>query len=101
MAEQFDRMEAVDGGLGPTLGKLLVEDRNAAAIKVFQKELAKGHKRIAVFYGAAHMPDFERRLKDEFGMLPQKARWLTAWDLTREAPAKKDPLSDLLRGLLK
>ncbi len=47
-------------GLGPTINTILIGDRNAAAIKVFQKELAKGRKKIGIFYGAAHMPDFEQ-----------------------------------------
>ena len=50
-------------------------------MKVFQQELVKGHKRIGIFYGAAHMPDFERRLTEEFGMRLQSEKWLTAWDL--------------------
>jgi hypothetical protein len=100
MARAFAAPETLEGGLGPTLGRLLVEDRNAAAIKELQKQLAAGKKKIAIFYGAAHMPDFERRLADEFEMKPVETRWVTAWDLQpgNMGPAA-DPL-DLFRKLL-
>lgn len=99
MAESFVGEEA--GGLGPTLERMLVKDRNGAAMKVFQKELAKGRKRIAIFYGAAHMPDFERRLMVDFGLKPAKTQWLTAWRMTggNMNGGAKDPLIDLLRLL--
>jgi hypothetical protein len=50
-------------------------------MKVFQKELAKGKKKIAIFYGAGHMPDFEKRLRLDFGMEKKSVQWLEAWDL--------------------
>jgi hypothetical protein len=67
--------------LGNTLHRILVVDRNKAALRVFQTELAKGKKRIAIFYGAAHMEDFEQRLTSQFGLKRQRDEWLTAWDL--------------------
>lgn len=80
MAEQFVVSDGM-GGLGPTLNRLLIEDRNKAAAKVFQKELAGGRKKIAIFYGAAHMPDFEKRLVEDFGLKRSGTEWVTAWDL--------------------
>jgi len=79
-AENFDD-ENVAAGLGSTMNTLLIKDRNAAALKVFQQELVKGKKRIAIFYGAAHMPDFEERLMKEYGLKPKASHWLTAWDM--------------------
>ncbi|HEV3262223.1 MAG TPA: hypothetical protein VG013_35550 [Gemmataceae bacterium] len=92
MAQQF---EAVAGGtgLGKTLDTILVRDRNKAAMKVFQKQLARGKKKVAIFYGAAHMPDFEKRLREDFGLKPKSRQWLTAWDLQ----AKEHGLEDLLK----
>jgi hypothetical protein len=81
MARQLVATATGDAGLGPTLNTLIVKDRNAAAVAVLHKELAKGRKKIAIFYGAAHMPDFEQRLRDELGLEPQETRWQSAWDL--------------------
>jgi hypothetical protein len=81
MAQQFEDLEGPGGGLGQTLSTLLITDRNAAAVKVLQQELAKGKKKIGIFYGAAHMPDFEKRLLADFGLKRKEEVWLTAWDL--------------------
>jgi hypothetical protein len=80
LAEQLQNLEGT-GGLGTTLNNILIADRNEAALKVFQKELAKGKKKIAIFYGAGHMPDFEKRLRLEFGLERKSIQWLEAWDL--------------------
>ena len=101
MAESFDANEQLDGCLGPTLQRMLVDDRNAAAMKVFQKELTKGHKKIAIFYGAAHMPDFEKRLKEDFEMKPAKTQWLTAWRISDSNMGEGPPQEDPLQGLFK
>jgi hypothetical protein len=100
MARAFANPETLDGGLGPTLGRMLVDDRNAAAMKEFQKQLVAGKKKIAIFYGAAHMPDFEERLREDFGMRPVETRWVSAWDLKPGNMGKTaDPL-DLFKKLL-
>lgn len=81
LAEQLVKVDSPTGGLGPTLNNILISDRNEAAMKVFQKELAKGKKKIAIFYGAGHMPDFEKRLRLDFGLEKKSVQWLEAWDL--------------------
>jgi hypothetical protein len=80
MAEQFEAA-GDDVGLGPTIGTILITDRNKAALKVLQKEIAKGKKKIGIFYGAAHMPDFEKRLREDFDLKRDKEEWVTAWDM--------------------
>jgi len=85
MATQFDT-EDPETGLGATINTILIADRNKAALKVFQKELVKGRKRIGIFYGAAHMPDFEKRLRLEYGLKQKSHLWVTAWDLDSKQP---------------
>jgi hypothetical protein len=97
MAQQFEELESPEGGFGNTINTILVADRNKAALKVFQTELAKGKKKIGIFYGAAHMPDFEKRLQEEFGLKRVSEQWLTAWNLK----PKKNAVNDLLQRLLK
>ncbi|MGE3805319.1 MAG: hypothetical protein AB7K24_11660 [Gemmataceae bacterium] len=94
LAEQL--ADSAGSGLGETIEKILVADRNKACLKVFQKEMAKGKKKIAIFYGAAHMPDFDKRLRADYGLKVKSEEWLTAWDLTRERD-----LGDLINKLLK
>jgi hypothetical protein len=80
MAQQFEEAGG-DAGLGRTINRLLVEDRNKACIKVLQQQLTAGKKKIAIFYGAAHMPDFDKRLKEDFGMMRISSDWINAWSL--------------------
>ncbi len=81
MAEQFTDMDVLTAAFGGEDGSTLITDRNAAAIDVLRDQIARGHKRIAIFYGAAHMDDFDRRLQEDFGLQPGETIWLEAWDL--------------------
>ncbi len=97
MAEQLAAMDDPAAGLGQTLNTILIDDRNAAAMQVFQQELAAGKKRIAIFYGAGHMADFEERLVRDFGLRREKMTWDTAWDMSEGSG--EDPLLQLLKML--
>ena len=99
MATQFADSGMMEMGLGATLNQLLVTDRNAAAIKVMRQEIARGKKKIAIFYGAAHMPDFEQQLVDGFALTKTKQIWVDAWDLTKAG--KKPQVSSTTKMLFK
>jgi hypothetical protein len=81
LAEEFtggeDTLAALDGPTGSTL----ISGRNQIALKALRRELAAGKVKIAIFYGAAHIPDLQNRLRTEFGLKPVAARWLVAWNL--------------------
>ena len=58
---------------------VILSDRNTAAIKVLEKTLKDpAKKQIAVFYGAAHMPDLEKRLKT-LGFTHRQLAAVVAW----------------------
>jgi len=77
-----------------TLAPYLIDARNRAATEVLKEELHNGKKRIAIFYGAAHLPDLEQRLIRDFNMARTKTKWIPAWDLSRVL-WKKDPLETI------
>jgi hypothetical protein len=81
LAEQFENSEGSFAALEGPQGSTLIAGRNKVALDVLRKELDAGKKKIAIFYGAAHMPDMEARLRDEFGMTLVSTRWLAAWNL--------------------
>lgn len=87
LAEQFDdldgQMELFDGPDGSTI----ITERNKKAFEVLARELKTGKKRLAVFYGAGHLPDMERRLLAD-GYRRDTERWITAWSLGLEAPKR-------------
>lgn len=70
------QIQALEGPQGSTL----IAGRNERVLEVLQREIAKGHRKIAIFYGAGHMPHFHDRLT-EIGLQVAKTRWLNAWDL--------------------
>ncbi len=98
MAEQFGAMGSTDMALGATINQAIVRDRNAAAMRVLQKQVAQGHRKIGIFYGAAHMPDFETRLTRDFGLRRKSTQWQTAWDLTIETKTES-PLEMMFKLL--
>ncbi len=81
LAEQFSDMEILTSAFGGEDGSSLITDRNAAASSVLRQQLQKGSKSIAIFYGAAHMHDFDQRLRKDFNLEPTEAVWLEAWNL--------------------
>ncbi len=81
LAEQFEDSEGSLMALEGPAGSTLISGRNQVALEVLRKEIAAGKAKIAIFYGAAHMPDFQTRLRAEFGLVPVSTRWLVAWNL--------------------
>lgn len=86
-------------------GTVLVSERNKVVIAKLKETLVKrsGQKgKIAIFYGAGHMPDLENRLIAE-GFKKKKLVWLDAWNLAEKPvdptapPATTNMLSQLLR----
>jgi hypothetical protein len=90
MAEQFQSMDGMLSSLDGPDGSTLVSERNKVALEVLRKQIGQGKKKLAIFYGGGHMPDFDKRLRDQFGLVPTSTRWLVAWDLKRES----NPASD-------
>lgn len=83
MAESMSQMSEND--LGATIGSILIDDRNAACMKVLKEQMNKNKNNIGIFYGAAHMPDFEKRLV-QMGFTKQDTNWLKAWDIRPKNP---------------
>lgn len=83
MAEQFADMEDMMGIFEGSEGSTLVTERNKKAISVLKREMNRGKRRIAIFYGAAHMKDMARQLESEIGLRRAATTWLVAWDLSR------------------
>jgi hypothetical protein len=80
---------AMLGGMGGKIGGLLgsmggedliLRQRNEVAIAAFDAA-RKDVGNIAIFYGAAHMPDLEQRLLAR-GWVRAGGRWLVAWSTT-------------------
>jgi len=79
IARHMVDIEAGSSGFGGE-GSVIVTERNKAAMNVLSDTIAQGKKKISLFYGAAHMPDFSKRL-EAMGFKPVATEWRMAWDL--------------------
>lgn len=70
LAEEFQDVEGSLGAINGPDGSTLITERNKVALAVLRRQVDAGRKKIAIFYGAGHMSDFEERLRDEFGLAP-------------------------------
>lgn len=85
-AGMFGELEQQSLGLDDEDGSVILTERNDAALAVVREQRKAGKKRIAVFYGAAHMPDMATVLVKQDGLKRGNTEWLTAWDLTPPTP---------------
>jgi hypothetical protein len=81
MADQMSSMDSVMLALEGPKGSTLITERNKAALKVLADEIKGGKKKLAIFYGAGHLSDMEKRLIADFGLKRADESWLEAWNL--------------------
>jgi hypothetical protein len=81
MAKELVNSDGVMKILEGPEGSTIVAARNQKALEVLKKEMTKQHRSFAIFYGAAHLPDFHQRLVKDFDMVPVSTTWLDAWRL--------------------
>jgi hypothetical protein len=82
MAGQFESMDGQMAGIADKNGKsTLLTERNTKAFEVMERELAKGKKRLAIFYGAGHFNDMHMRLIRDYKTKQTQLEWLDAWAL--------------------
>jgi hypothetical protein len=89
MAEQFENVEGVMQALEGPDGSTIITERNKVALKKLAEQIAAGKKKIAIFYGAGHLGDMEKRLVSDFELKRSGEDWLDAWILTSAPKAKK------------
>ncbi len=91
LAKQIEDLERLAAGFEKGLkggDSVLVVERNKAALAALMTRLQEGDDVVAIFYGAAHMPDMERRLLKEHGFTRSADSWITAWDMPRPEQRK-------------
>lgn len=78
LAGSFPRVEGLTAQIQ---GTTLIAGRNARAMEVLARELKAGRRRMAIFYGAGHMADLEKRLLRLPSARLVRREWLDAWTL--------------------
>ena len=75
----FGSTLASSGGVLSSMGKTaIISERNEAAMTVLHEQIHQGNQNLAIFYGAAHMPDLRRRLLKD-GWIQGESKWLRVW----------------------
>lgn len=87
MGRMFGDIEGMLSGLESENGTVILAERNKVALGVMQDQIKLGRKNLAIFYGAAHLPDMEKRLL-AMGFVRTSSEWFTAWDLPPEPKAE-------------
>ena len=80
LARQMGDIEAAASGLKGLEGTVILTERNKTVIAALKGALAAGDKQIAVFFGAAHMPDLAAQI-ERMGFKPVDTTWYRAWDV--------------------
>ncbi|MCH2059785.1 MAG: hypothetical protein MK183_04085 [Verrucomicrobiales bacterium] len=89
LGRQFQDVESIIAGIEGPDGSVLVAERNITALKVMERERKNGKKNMGIFYGAAHLPDFDKRLREELGFKRGKAIWHPAWTIKKTSSQNK------------
>ncbi len=98
-----DDMTKAAGAEMGALMEVIIIDRNAAVLADLRRTLDtdKAAQSIALFYGAGHLPDLERRLEADFGYAFKESRWFTAIDVDlTTVPGAKDQAAQV-RDMIK
>jgi len=85
LGRQFGDIEAQMSGFA---GTVLITERNKACFKVLDREIKDGKRNLAIFFGAGHMDDMQKRLLSR-GFHETDSKWLTAWNMTEGADHAK------------
>ena len=80
-AYEMTNIESVSGALEGPRGSALIDARNLRAIEVLEEQIESGAREIGIFYGVAHMPDFEERLTEQLSLEYRATQWVNAWRL--------------------
>ena len=92
LAKTFDQMESMTAAMEGKEGSVILSGRNAVVMNKIKEVLAqKKQRRIAVFYGGAHMPGIESSLIKEMKAKASGEEWLAAWTMPKAAvvPGKR------------
>ncbi len=94
LAKMFDQAESMTAIMEGPDGSAILAGRNDVVMKKIKEVLADEKKqRIAVFYGAAHMPGIEGLMLKDLKATAAGEFWLSGWTMPKEEkkPAAEKP----------
>jgi hypothetical protein len=97
-----DAREAQGGGaLSDVDERIIIHERNDAVIDELAHVLGRADapSSVAIFYGAAHMGDFEPTLRERWGLEPAEATWSVAMSVEEWSAERIDARIKMFEGL--
>lgn len=85
LAYEMTNLDTLREILGEDSDSAVIGARNQRAIDVLKSQLDGGAKRVAIFFGVAHMPDMEQRLINQLDLIYLDTTWIDAWRLDTHA----------------
>jgi hypothetical protein len=84
LAKMFDQVESMTAAMEGKDGSVILSGRNEVVLKKVKEVLLdKKQRRIAVFYGGAHMPGIESLLLKGMKAKASGEEWLPAWTMPK------------------
>jgi hypothetical protein len=80
LARHLGDFEKEAMGMNMLNGTVILTERNKAVLKAIDESVKDGKRDVAVFYGAAHMPEIAEELEKR-GFKESSHRWRAAWDV--------------------
>lgn len=85
MGRMFGSIDGMLAGMETEGGSVIIHSRNQVALSELENQISHGKKNLAIFYGAAHLPDMDKRLR-AMGFECVGYEWFTAWDIPPSPP---------------
>ena len=98
----FSHLHALPPDMSQLL-EVLLERRNQKVVSELKADLPQLSKResIAVFYGTGHMPDLEKRLREQLRYHPAAERWFTAFSVDLAQSGVSESERQFLRNMIR
>jgi len=80
LVEKISTIETMlNASLDPATVSILLTERNKSIAKAFEKAISVANppKSVAIFYGAAHLPEVQKALAARYGYKPADQQWFT------------------------
>ncbi len=89
-ASQLAQEGAGEAFASPDGTSTIITERNRRCLEIMEQQIkAKKPAKVAIFYGAGHFADMEKRMVNDYGFTRSGEDWIVAWNLRNPEAAKR------------
>lgn len=91
------------GAMGEGFAEVILEERDQVAVDALRAAIERDPSlgSVAIFYGAAHLPDLAKRLREQLGYEPVAIEWLPAVEVDLARSAITESQLKQMRGMVR